>query len=233
MTVIVSAKGMSKSFGSKRVLKGLDFELETGRVIGLMGPNGAGKTTLIKTLMNIYPLNGGQVEICGETLGTHTRRFISYMPDKNHLFRWMRVRDAMLYYRDMFADFDLNRARELCDFLKVDENEAVRKLSKGSVERALIMLTLSRRASLYLLDEPIGGIDPLGRNKILKSILAGLNESSTTLISTHLVKDVEMLVDEVLFINEGQFIYSGSAETIRAEQGRSIEECYLEVFEHV
>jgi ABC-2 type transport system ATP-binding protein len=232
MTAIVSVKGLTKTFGQKQVLKGLDFDLEAGRVIGLMGPNGAGKTTLIKTLMQIYHASSGEVRVCNETNSRAAQKYISYMPDKNHLFRWMRVSDAIHYYGDLFPDFDGGRARELCSFLQVDEKEAVKNLSRGLIERVLIMLTLARKTRLYLLDEPIGGIDPLGRDKILKTIRSELNEDCSILISTHLVKDVETLVDDVLFLNEGRLIFSGSAETIREEQGKSIETCYLEVFEN-
>lgn len=218
--------------GKKQVLNGLELKLQTGRVIGLLGPNGAGKTTLMKTLMNIYRPDAGKILICGEEAGFETKKYISYLPDLNPLFPWMLVRDAIHYYRDMFSDFDLSRAQELCAFLGIDEKEKVKNLSKGLKERVLIMLTFSRQARLYLLDEPLGGIDPLTCNKIIKTIFTGLNGESTIVISTHLVKDVETLLDEVLFLNQGQLVFSDSSENIREVRGKSIEDCYLEVLEN-
>ena len=232
MTVIVSVNGLNKTFGRKPVLRELDFELESGRIIGLMGPNGAGKTTLIKTLMNIYHADSGQIWICGEPVSQGTKGLISYMPDKNHLYSWMRVRDAIHYYTDMFGDFNAVRAKELCSSLRIDESEKVRALSKGFLERLLIMLTLSRNSRLYLLDEPIGGIDPLEKELVLKTILSGLNEDSTILLATHLIKDVETVIDDVMFIHEGKLIFSDTAENIREKRSQSIEECYLEVLKN-
>jgi ABC-2 type transport system ATP-binding protein len=232
MSKIVSIKGLTKKIGRKQVLKGLDIELGTGRVVGLLGPNGAGKTTLLKILMNIYHADAGEVQICGERLGFETKRHISYMPDTNHLFQWMCIRDAIHYYRDMFSDFDENRSAELCAFLGINKEENIKNLSKGTVERVLIMLTFSRNTCLYLLDEPIGGIDPLARNKIIKTIFRGFDPGRTIIISTHQVKDVETLLDEVLFIDEGKLIFSDSVDNIRELQGKSIEECYMEVFEN-
>lgn len=231
MSSIVAVKGLTKKIGHKRVLNGMDFELGAGKVIGLLGPNGAGKTTLIKTLMGILHADTGEVQICGEPAGFGAKRLISYMPDQNHLFPWMSVHDAMQYYSDMFSNFDMSHAKELCAVLGIDENEGVKNLSKGTKERVLIMLTLSRNARLYLLDEPIGGIDPLARNMIIKTIFAGVNPESTIIISTHLVKDVETLLDEVLFINRGELLLWDSAENIRESRGQSIEECYVEVFQ--
>ncbi len=230
---VVRVKGLTKHIGRKAVLKGIDFEIDKGRVVGILGPNGAGKTTLIKILMNLYHADSGEVEICGEKVSFASKKYIAYMPDTNHLFRWMRVRDAIQYYSEMFPDFDANRAKELCTFLGIDESEEVRNLSKGTTERVLIMLTFSRQACLYLLDEPIGGIDPWARDRIIKTILAGLNEESAIIISTHQVKDVETLLDEVLFLNQGELVFSDNAENIREVRGQSIEECYLEVFAHV
>lgn len=233
MNAIVSVKGLKKKIGKKQVLQGLDFQLKAGRVVGLLGPNEAGKTTTIKILMNIYNADAGEIKICDEQVGFETKRYISYMPDMNPLFQWMRVRDAIHYYKDMFSDFDINHAKELCTFLGIDEEEKVKNLSKGTKERVLIMLTFSRNTSLYLLDEPIGGIDPLARNKIIKTIFARLNGESTIIISTHLVKDIETLLDDVLFINDGKLVFSDSAENIRETRGKSIEEWYMEVFENV
>ena len=232
MTVLVKVNQLTKRYGRKIVLDDLNFELESGKVIGLLGPNGAGKTTLIKTIVGILPASSGTLEIFGKPQSYKSKAQLAYMPDVNPLFPWMRVRDAVNYYRDMFADFDHQRSHDFSEMLKLDWNERVTSLSRGVQQRVLIMLTLSRRASLYLLDEPIGGIDPLGVNKILKTIFTGMDQDSSILIATHLVKEIETLVDEVIFMNEGQLVYRENAETIRLNMNQSIEDKYLEVFEN-
>jgi len=233
MSVILSVKSAGKKFGRKQVLDGVDIEIPAGRIVGLLGPNGAGKTTLLNTVMNIYRLDSGKIEICGEPAGYHAKRLISYLPDANHLFPWMRVRDALKYYNDMFPDFDIIRAKELCILLEINEKARIQRISKGELERVLIMLTFSRKVPLYLLDEPLGGIDPLSRSKIVKAIFTQLDNGSTILISTHLVKDIETLLDDVIFLNKGKVIFAASADNIREVRGQSIEECYMEVFENV
>lgn len=232
MNAILTTHHLSKRFGQKLALDNIDFELAPGRVAGLLGPNGAGKTTLMKTLMQIYSPDTGGISWSGKPLDYHARQGIAYMPDQNHLFKWMRIQDAIHYYQDMFVDFDMSRARELCQFLRLNEKDPILTLSKGTIECLLIMLTFSRHARLYLLDEPIGGIDPLARQKILHTILSGLNEESAVLLSTHLVKDVEMVLDDIYFLKEGRLILAAPAEKIREERGMSIEELYLEMFEN-
>lgn len=232
MSTIITARNVTKRFAGKPALNQVSFSIESGRIVGLMGPNGAGKTTLMKIIMQLYRPDQGELVINGMPASYHSRESLAFMPDTNPLFNWMSIQDAIHYYKDMFADFDKNRAKELCDSLKLDKKEKVKHLSKGTIERVLIMLTFARKARLYLLDEPIGGIDPLGREKILKTILAEVNEESSVLISTHLVKDVETIVDDILFINNGRLLLSGSADQLRETRGQSIEECYLEVFEN-
>jgi ABC-2 type transport system ATP-binding protein len=232
MKVLVKTTDLSKTYGKKTVLRDLNFELRSGKVIGLLGPNGAGKTTLIKTIMGIIPASKGSIEVLGARQSYQSKVHLAYMPDSNPLFPWMRIRDAIAYYRDMFPDFDMQRSQDFSDMLNLDGNERVTSLSRGMQQRVLIMLTLSRKAKLYLLDEPIGGIDPLAVNKILKTIFSSMDEDSSILIATHLVKEIEALVDEVIFMNEGQFVYRAEAETIRMDMNQSIEERYLEVFEN-
>jgi ABC-2 type transport system ATP-binding protein len=232
MTTLVKANGLTKKYGRKTVLSDLSFELQSGKIVGLLGPNGAGKTTLIKTIMGIIPASSGTLDLFGEPKSYKSKAQLAYMPDVNPLFPWMRVRDAIAYYQDMFADFDQQRSHDFSEMLKLDWNERIPSLSRGVQQRVMIMLTLSRKARLYLLDEPIGGIDPLGVNKILKTIFTGMDEDSSILIATHLVKEIEALADEVIFMNEGVFVYRAEAESIRMEMNQSIEERYLEVFEN-
>jgi ABC-2 type transport system ATP-binding protein len=232
MSNIITVSGLTKQFNQTPAIDNLDFSIDSGRIVGLMGPNGAGKTTLIKTIMQLYHPDQGKIIVCGESNGYSSKRLLSYMPDSNFLFNWMSIRDAIQYFTDFYSDFDLNHAKELCDFLNLNEKEKVRTLSKGTIERVLIMLTFARKARLYLLDEPISGIDPLGREKIIKTILSGVTEESSVLLSTHLVKDVETMVDDVLFLNKGHLLLSDSADHIRETRGQSIEECYLEVFKN-
>lgn len=232
MNPMIEVQGLTKKIGKTSVLNGIDFQLGAGKVVGLLGPNGAGKTTLLKTLMNIYHPDSGEIWICNKPASVATKGYISYMPDGNLLFPWMKVSDAIEYYNDMYSDFNIQRAGELCTFLDFDMTAKVKDLSKGGKERVLIMLTFSRNTQLYLLDEPLDGIDPLARDRIIKTIFSKVDGQSTILISTHLVKDVEALLDEVLFLNEGRLIYNKSADSIREERGQSIEQCYLEVFEN-
>lgn len=233
MSTILTARGLRKCFTKKPALDQISFSIESGRIIGLMGPNGAGKTTLIKTIMQLYRPDKGEILINGTPAKYHAREYLSYMPDINPLFNWMNVKDAILYYKDFYSDFDLNYAKELCGVLQLDEREKVKNLSKGTIERVLIMLTFARRARLYLLDEPIGAIDPSAREKIKNIIMAGINDESSVIISTHLVKDIETVVDDVLFIDKGRLLVSESADQIRETKGLSIEEYYLEVFKNV
>jgi ABC-2 type transport system ATP-binding protein len=232
MSAILEVKDLSKSFGTRLVLNRVNFSLESGHIAGLMGPNGAGKTTLMKAVMKITKPSSGHVTVCGNDSVESIHRNIAYMPDRNPLFAWMRVRDAIQYYKDMFADFDPKRAEDLCGILGLNPADPIRSLSKGTVIRVLVMLTFSRNARLYLLDEPIGWFDPLAKHNILKTILSGINEDSTVLISTHQVKDVETILDDVLFLNKGSVILNDTAENIRLEHGQAIEDRYIEVFQN-
>ena len=232
MSAILEVKNLSKFFGGKKVLNDVSFSLESGHVAGLMGPNGAGKTTLMKTVMKIIKPQDGKVTVCGNDTVEAIHRCTAFMPDRNQLFGWMRVRDAIRYYADMFTDFDPKRADDLCRILELDQSDAIRSLSKGTILRVQIMLTFSRNSRLFLLDEPIGWFDPLAKHNILKTILAGINEESTVLISTHQVKDVETILDDVLFLNKGSLILNDTAENIRQEHGQSIEDRYIEVFQN-
>lgn len=232
MNAILEVNDLSKSFSGRPALKRVTFTIEPGHVAGLMGPNGAGKTTLMKTVMKITKPDSGTASVCGNTAVEAIHRNTAFLPDRNQLFNWMTIRDAMRYFEDMFNDFDTKRAEDLCRILDLNPSDGICKLSKGTIIRVNVMLTFSRNARLYLLDEPIGWFDPLAKHNILKTILAGINEESAVLISTHQVKDVETILDDALFLNKGELIMNDSAENIRQEFSQSIEDRYIEVFQH-
>ena len=229
MNDLLTIRNLSKKFGRKIALNQVSFSIQPSRIVGLMGPNGAGKTTLLKTIAGIYQPDSGSVEICQEPGSHKTKRNIAFVPDTNPLPDWMKVKDAIHYSEDMFADFDSSKAADLCALLGLDSRDKISTLSNGMRQRVLVMLAFARRARLYLLDEPISGIDPLDRDKLIKTILAGLNEDSSILISTHLVKDIETSVDEVIFLHQGRLVFNETAENIRSQRNQSVEQCYMEV----
>jgi ABC-2 type transport system ATP-binding protein len=224
--------GLQKKFGSKLVLEDIQMELLPGRIAGLMGPNGAGKTTILKTIVQFYKPDAGNIIMNEIPMNCNSRQEIAFKPDQNHLFKWMHVQDAIRYHQDMFLNFDRQKANELCESLKIHQNDLISTLPRGAVERVLIMLTFSRKAKIYLLDEPLGGIDPLSRQKILQAVLESMNEDSSVLIATHLVNEVEAILDDVFFLQEGHLLVADTAENIRAQHSKSIMEYYLEVFEN-
>ncbi len=230
MSALVKATGLTKNYLTKKALRGIEFECEKGKIIGLLGPNGSGKTTLMKIAAGLARPSSGEILIEGHRPGLYTKSIVSYLPDTNYLFKWMKIKDAVNFFKDLYTDFDANKAKELLAFMKLNENDKVTALSKGMLEKLNLTLTLSRKAKLYIFDEPLGGIDPVSREKILDAILSNYNEDSSIMVSTHLVRDVERLFDEVLFISEGQIVLKGNAEDLREEKGKSIDELYREVF---
>lgn len=231
---IIKSQNLVKKFGTRFALDNTDFEIGKNRIVGLMGPNGSGKTTLMKIMAGLLRHDSGNIEINGFTPGVETKSIVSFMPDCNFLYKWMTVGDAVRFFSDMFPDYDMNKSQELLEFMKLKTHEKTGSLSKGMLERLLLVLTLSRKAKLYILDEPLGGIDPVAKNKITDVILEYFNgggSESTIIISTHLIKDVERLFDDVIFLKEGKVTLSGNCDTLRQKHGKSIEELYLEVFD--
>lgn len=231
MDIILKAKKLSKNYYSKKVLKDIDIEVAKGKILGLLGPNGSGKTTFIKIVAGIIRPSSGEILIDGQKPGVYTKSIVSYLPDVNFLFRWMRIKDAMSFFKDFYPDFDIEKARRLLEFMELTEDKRITTLSKGMVEKLHLTLVLSRKAKLYVLDEPLGGIDPVARDKIIDAIVDNFNEESSLIISTHLVKDIERLFDEVAFISKGEIVLRGNAEELRAERHKSIEEIFREVFQ--
>lgn len=231
MELLLEARGLSKSYFNKKALKNVDFTIGKGKVVGLLGPNGSGKTTFIKIIVGILRQSGGELLINGKKPGVETKAMVSYLPDRNFLYKWMKIKDAIEFFGDFYEDFDIDRCRELLKFMDLQEDLKVISLSKGMMEKLNLTLVLSRRAKLYILDEPLAGVDPVAREKILDAIIQSYNEDSSMIITTHLVKDMERVFDDIAFIKEGEIVLSGNAEDLRSEKGKSIDELFREVFQ--
>lgn len=233
MEPLLKCKDLKKFYFRKSALNGLNLEVEEGKITGLLGPNGSGKTTFLKIAAGILKQSSGEILINGNKPGVKTKSEVSYLPDKDYIFKWMRINDAIDFFKDMYDDFDKNKALELLKFMNLEEDSKVKTLSRGMCEKFYLTLVLSRKAKLYILDEPLGGVDPVTREKILDAILENYTENSSIVITTHLVSDIERLFDDVAFISEGKIILSGNAEELRAERKMSIDEIYREVFNDV
>ncbi|MCR4632949.1 MAG: ABC transporter ATP-binding protein [Erysipelotrichaceae bacterium] len=222
--------GLSKSYGNVKALDRVDLTLEEGKIVGLLGPNGSGKTTLIKLASRLLVPSEGSVRICGEAPSEITKAMVSYLPDRNYLPEYMNSEELVGMYKDFFADFDEQRAYQMLDSLNIDLKMPLRKMSKGTKEKVQLILTMSRRAKLYLLDEPIAGVDPAARDYILRTIISNYDETATVLISTHLIADVENVLDEAVFLKEGRIVLHQSIDEIKENTGKSVDEYFREVF---
>lgn len=220
---------VTKKYGSKIALDNISIKINKGHIVGLLGPNGSGKTTLIKTIMAIIKQQAGTIKILGNDVCYDTRKYLSFMPDREFLYDTMNVEDAIKYYRDLFIDFDTNKANELCQKLDITKDLKIKELSKGNREKVSLILTLARQVPIYLLDEPLGSLDPLVKTQMLQIIKDEANENKLFIISTHLVKDTEEILDEIIFLKDGQIIFNDSVENIKANN-QTIEQKYLEVF---
>lgn len=227
---LIQCQDVWKRYGKKEALRGLNLTLESGKIVGLLGPNGSGKTTLIKVLNGLLCPEHGTVLIDGEAPGTYTKSIISYLPDKPYFAGWMKVSDLFDFFGDFYMDFDRDRAEQMCKALLIDTSLKMKTLSKGTKEKVQLILVMSRRAKLYLLDEPIAGVDPAARDFILSTILNNYNQDGTVLISTHLISDVERVLDEVVFIQNGQVVRQELVDDIREKEGKSVDELFREVF---
>lgn len=228
---LLKCSALRKKYSENRyVLDGLDLTLERGRIAGLLGPNGSGKTTLIKLIAGLLTPNHGSIEIDGIPAGQRTKAIVSYLPDKPALSERMRIEELVEFYSDFFADFETERAHDMLSALKIEGNPVFRTLSKGTKDKVQLILTMSRRASLYLLDEPIGGVDPAAREYILNTILSNYDRNASVLISTHLITDVEKILDDAFFISGGKIIMSSSVENIRNDTGKTVDELFREMY---
>lgn len=226
MDYVLEVSNLNKAYGGKRALNNFSLTLERGKILGLLGPNGSGKTTFMKILAGLLNSYEGNVSICGNKPSIYTKKTVSYLPDKSPLYKWMKVKDAVKLYEDFFEDFDKNKIVELLEFMELHGNMKITSLSKGMLEKLNLSLTLSRKADLYIIDEPLSGIDPIARDKILDAIINNYCEESSMIITTHIVHDIERIFDEVAFINEGTIIEQGEADSLRMKYGKSIEEIY-------
>ncbi len=227
---ILKCNELTKQYGSVCALDHISLTIEPGRIVGLLGPNGSGKTTLIKLANGLLTPSSGEILINGDKPGVESKRFISYLPDRTCIATWMTVKQLMDFYMDFYGDFDVDAARQMLSRLGIDEKQRVRQMSKGTREKVQLILVMSRKAGLYLLDEPIGGVDPATRDYILNTIIGNYNPEASVIISTHLIADVENVLDDVIFINCGQIVLTSSVDDIRENNGKSVDALFREVF---
>ncbi|MDR1816052.1 MAG: ABC transporter ATP-binding protein [Clostridiales Family XIII bacterium] len=230
MTAILEAKGLSKHYAQVAALNEASFALEAGRIVGLLGPNGSGKTTLIKLACDLLAPTAGEILVDGMAPGVETKKIVSYLPDRVYFDERMKVGDCVEMFADFYEDFDVMKANEMLAQLGVAQQLLFKNLSKGTKEKAQLCFVMSRKAKLYLLDEPIGGVDPAARDYILSTILRNYNEDGTVLISTHLIYDIERILDDVLFLNWGRVVRHQSTDELREQTGKSVDEVFREVF---
>ncbi|MCU9809214.1 MULTISPECIES: ABC transporter ATP-binding protein [Paraclostridium] len=219
-----------KKYGKKQVLEEFNLNIPKGKIVGLLGPNGSGKTTMIKLLNGLTQCDKGNVFINGLKPSVKTKEIVSYLPDRNYLNEDMTVKELLKLFSDFYKDFDINKAKEMIKNLNLEENEKIKSMSKGTKEKVGLILVMSRNAKLYILDEPIGGVDPASRAYIIKTILKNFNEDSTLLIATHLINEIENICDEVIIISKGEILLKGNVDEIREEKGMSIDTLFREEF---
>ncbi|WP_100065970.1 ABC transporter ATP-binding protein [Miniphocaeibacter massiliensis] len=230
MSNLINISNLTKLYGKNTALDNLNLDIESGKVVGLLGPNGSGKTTLIKIIAGLMKSYSGKVLVDGKEPNEITKAYVSYLPDRNFLLNQPKVKDGISFFKDFFEDFDQEKCHRILNKLNINEESKISSLSKGMKEKLNLALILSRKAKVYILDEPIAGVDPIARDEILNVIIENIEPGSTMLICTHLVRDIENIFDDVAFISNGKIIKYDSTENIRIETGGSIDEAYREVF---
>ena len=221
---------LSKEFDNKNILNDINFKIPRGKIVGLLGKNGTGKSTLIKLINDLLTPTSGDVLINGKTPGVESKKIISYLPERTYLDKGMFVKDVVKFFEEFYEDFDSDKAYELLAKLELDKDMKLTKMSKGMQEKVQLILVMSRKADLYILDEPLGGVDPATRDYILDTILSNFNEGASVIISTHLIADIERILDEVIFIDKGKIVLTGSADEIRKKEKTSIDEVFRRMF---
>ena len=229
-TYALQTQGLSMRYHTALALDGLDLALPQGKIIGLLGPNGSGKTTLIKLAAGLLTPTAGTITVCGEKIGTGSKALVSYLPDRTYFSRPQKIRELLDLFQDFYPDFDRVRAEQMLAALGISQEARLKTLSKGNQEKVQLVLVMSRRAKLYLLDEPIGGVDPAARDYILNTIITNYDPTATVVISTHLIADVERVLDEFVFLYQGKVVRRGIADETREETGKSLDELFREVF---
>jgi ABC-2 type transport system ATP-binding protein len=227
---MIELKNLTKTFGRLHAIDGLDLTLPKGKIIGLLGPNGSGKSTLFKLLNGLLEPTEGEIYIEGSKPSTATKSIISYLPERTYLNEWMKVYEIIDFFADFYEDFQKDKAYSMLEKLTIDPKASLKTLSKGTKEKVQLILVMSRRAKLYLLDEPIGGVDPAARDFILSTILSNYEEGSTLIISTHLISDIEKIFDEVILLKDGKLYEYAPVEELREKSGKSVDELFREVF---
>ncbi len=227
---VLECMHLTKKYGGLTALDQIDLSLEPGRIVGLVGPNGSGKTTLIKLAQHLLTPTEGEILLGGIAPGARTKRFVSYLPDRDFLPLWMNVKSLLSFYEDFYEDFDAGRAAQMLQALEIDQNMTFKKLSKGTREKVQLIMTMSRNAGLYLLDEPIAGVDPAARDYILRTIIGNYSENALVLISTHLIADVEPILDEVVFLKQGHIELHENTDALRERTGMSVDNYFREVY---
>ena len=230
MDNIVEIKNVYKSYSKKEVISNMNLNIPKGKIVGLLGPNGSGKSTLIKLINGLLQPNSGDVLIDGIKPSIETKRIVSYLPERTYLNDWMKVSDILNFFNDFYDDFDIDKAMDMVKSLNIDINEKLKTMSKGTKEKVQLILVMSRHAKLYILDEPIGGVDLAARTYILKTIITNYCEDSTLLIATHLISEIENICDDVIFISNGNIVLQGNVDEIREEKGKSIDALFREEF---
>lgn len=230
MKPIIECRSLTKKYGNFYALNNLNLTLEKGQIIGLLGPNGSGKTTLIKLLNGLLTATSGEIYINGEPLGVGTKKIVSYLPERTYLNAHRKVKDIISYFADFYDNFDSERAYRMLKHLEINPEARLKSLSKGTKEKVQLILVMSRDAALYILDEPIGAVDPAARDYILNTILTNYNENATILLSTHLIHDIENILDRVIFIQNGHIITNSTVDEIRTEKKQSVDALFREVF---
>lgn len=228
--LILECRGLKKFYGNACALKYIDLSLEKGKIIGLLGPNGSGKTTLIKLANGLLTPSEGKILVDGMEPGVETKKIVSYLPDKNYLNNWMKVCDLVEFFNDMYENFNKEKALAMLQKLNIALDARLKTLSKGNKEKVQLILVMSRNADLYILDEPIAGVDPAARDYVLSTIINNYNTEGTILIATHLIADIENILDEVIFISQGEIVLQSTVDEIREERGKSVDGLFREVF---
>ena len=227
---LLEIKNLNKSYGKTKVLKNINFTVESGKIVGLLGKNGTGKSTLIKLINDLLTPDSGTILVNGELVGVNSKKIISYLPERTYLDKAMTIKQVLVYFQEFYDNFNLEKAKKLIKDLNLNEEMKISKMSKGMQEKLQLILVMSREAKLYILDEPLGGVDPATRDYILDTILTNFNEDASIIISTHLIADIEKILDEVIFIDKGKILLTSKTDELREKEDASIDEIFRRVF---